>query len=160
MILAGIGRYGPYVQHGGTYANLPDAEEVFDIGLNRAVTVLAEKRAGAGLGRGRAAAAPLKELGPHPTSGEPVRVLSGKYGPYITSSGINANVPKGSDPLDVTLDQAVALLAERAAKSPGPRRGGRPAKSGAKAKPAKRATAKAKTSTAKPKPKPKPAAKA
>ena len=148
MILAGIGRYGPYVQHGGTYANLPDAEEVFDIGLNRAVAVLAEKRAGGAGGRGRAAAAPLKELGAHPTSGDPIRVLSGKYGPYISSSGINANVPKGSDPLDVTLDQAVALLAERAAKSPGPRRGGRTAKSAAKAKPAKRAPAKVKAAGA------------
>ena len=153
-ILAGIGRYGPYVQHGGTYANLSDPEEVFDIGLNRAVAVLAEKRANGGKGgRGRAAAAPLKELGPHPTSGDPVRVLSGKYGPYVTSAGVNANVPRGSDPMEMTLDQAVALLAERAGKPSGKRPSARTTKSsGAKAKSAKRAPAKAKAKTASAKP--------
>jgi DNA topoisomerase-1 len=118
-ILAGIGRYGPYVQHGKTYANLPEADEVFDIGLNRAVALLAEKRAGAGGRGGRAAPAPLKDLGAHPQSGEPVRVMSGRYGPYITSAGVNANVPRGTDPQAVTLEQAVALLAERAAKGGG-----------------------------------------
>ena len=154
MILAGIGRYGPYVQHGSVYANLPDPDEVFDIGLNRAVTVLAEKVAGGGRG-GRAVAAPLKELGAHPTTGEPIRVLSGKYGPYIASGGINANVPKGSDPQDVNLDQAVALLAERAAKAPAKGKGRRaPAKKAAaapkaKAKPAAKAKPKAKAKPAK-----------
>ena len=148
-ILAGIGRYGPYVQHGGTYANLSDPEEVFDIGINRAVAVLAEKRASGGKG-GRAAAAPLKELGAHPTSGSPVRVLSGKYGPYINADGINANVPRGSDPMEMTLDQAVVLLAERAGKPSGKRPSARGAKSsGAKAKPAKKAPAKAKAAGAK-----------
>ena len=154
MILAGIGRYGPYVQHGGTYANLPDPEEVFDIGLNRAVAVLAEKRAGGGGGRGRAAATALKELGPHPQTGQPVRVLSGRYGPYIASDGVNANVPRGADPQNVTLEEAVALLAERASKpSSGRKSGRRPARpAAAKAKPAKRPAAK--TAAAKTKPKP------
>ena len=117
-ILAGIGRYGPYVQHNGTYANLSDAEEVFDIGINRAVTVLAEKKAGGGR-PGRAAATALKELGSHPQTGQPVRVLSGRYGPYVASGGVNANVPRGSEPEAMTLEQAVALLAERAAKGGG-----------------------------------------
>jgi DNA topoisomerase-1 len=120
MIYAGIGRYGPYVQHGSTYANLPDAEEVFDVGLNRAVALLAEKLQGGGRGgRGRAAPAALKELGAHPASGEPVRVLSGRYGPYVSSGGVNANVPKGTEPEALTLEQAVALLAEREAKGGG-----------------------------------------
>ncbi len=117
MILAGIGRYGPYVQHNGTYANLADPDDVFDVGLNRAVVVLAERRSGAGKG-GRAAPAALKDLGPHPQGGEPIRLLSGRYGPYVSSGGVNANIPKGADPQSVTLEQAIALLAERAGKAP------------------------------------------
>jgi DNA topoisomerase-1 len=113
-IVAGIGRFGPFVLHAGLYANLSGADEVFDVGLNRAVALLAEKRAGAGR-RGEAAA--LKELGAHPQDGAPVRVLSGRYGPYIKHGGVNANVPRGADPLALTLDEAVKLLAERAAKS-------------------------------------------
>jgi DNA topoisomerase-1 len=147
-ILAGIGRYGPYVQHGSTYANLPEAEEVFDVGLNRAVTLLAEKRAGAGRPQ-RGAPQALKELGAHPESGEPVRVLSGRFGPYVSSGGVNANVPRGSDPQAVTLEQAVALLAERAAKGPSTKgRRGKPAarkaapKSSAKKAPARKRSAK------------------
>jgi DNA topoisomerase-1 len=142
-ILAGIGRYGPYVQHGSTYANLPEADEVFDVGLNRAVTLLAEKRAGAGRPQ-RGAPQALKDLGAHPESGEPVKVLSGRFGPYISSGGVNANVPRGADPQGVTLEQAVALLAERAAKGPSKGRRGRPAAGGsAKTAGAKKAPRKA-----------------
>ena len=68
------------MQHGKTYANLPDVNEVFEIGLNRAVTLIAEKRANPGRGRG-AAVKPLRELGAHPGDGEPVNVFSGRYGP-------------------------------------------------------------------------------
>jgi len=118
-ILAGIGRYGPYVQHSGTYANVSSTDEVFDIGLNRAVTVLAEKRAGGrGRGRGESAAA-LKELGAHPADGAPVRVLAGRYGPYVKHGAVNANVPKGADPAGLTMEEAVALLAAREGKSGG-----------------------------------------
>jgi len=114
MILAGIGRYGPYVQHNGAYANLSGADEVFEVGLNRAVAALAEKRAG---GRGaRGAAEALSELGAHPTTGRPVRVLAGRYGPYVKHEGVNANVPKGADPKRLTLAEAVALLAAREGK--------------------------------------------
>ena len=115
MILAGIGRYGPYVQHNGTYANLPTPDEVFEVGINRAVAVLAEKKAGF---KGRGQAAALKDLGPHPTDGKPIQVLSGRYGPYIKHGSTNANIPKGKDPQAVTLEEAVALIAERAAKGP------------------------------------------
>jgi DNA topoisomerase-1 len=118
MILAGIGRYGPYVQHNGTYANLPNPDEVFDIGINRAVAVLAEKRAGGGR-PGRTQAAALKELGAHPGDGQPVRILSGRFGPYIKHGETNANVPKGSDPQAMTLEDAVVLIAERAGKGGG-----------------------------------------
>jgi DNA topoisomerase-1 len=135
-ILAGLGRYGPYVQHGKTYANVADIDEVFEVGLNRAVTLLAEKRAGGGRPqRGQAAA--LKDLGAHPETGSPVRVLSGRFGPYIAADGINANVPKGTDPSAVTMEQAVALLAERAAKG-----GGKKPVKKAAAKPAPKASAK------------------
>ncbi|MGI9168553.1 MAG: topoisomerase C-terminal repeat-containing protein, partial [Caulobacteraceae bacterium] len=126
-----IGRYGPYVQHKGTYATLTSADEVFDVGLTRAVAALAEKRAG---GRGeRGAATALKELGPHPATGQPVRVLAGRYGPYVKHEAVNANLPKGADPAAVILEEALALLASREGKGP------------AKAKPrAKRPAAKAK----------------
>ena len=137
MITAGIGRFGPFILHNGTYANLPGVDEVFEVGLNRAVTLLAEKRAGGGRG-GRGESAALKELGAHPVDGAPVKVLSGRYGPYIKHGATNANVPKGADPLTLTLEEAVKLIAEREAKGGG--------KKPAKAKPA----AKPKAAIAKP----------
>ncbi len=122
-ILAGIGRYGPYVQHGKLYANLPSADEVFDIGLNRAVAVLAEKRSGVGKGS-RASGGTLRELGAHPATGEPVRLLSGRYGPYVKHQSVNANIPRGAEADSVTLAQAVELLAAReGAASPARRQG-------------------------------------
>jgi DNA topoisomerase-1 len=138
MILAGIGRYGPYVQHDKTYANLPTVDEVFDVGLNRAVAVLAEKRAGGGRGaRGEGASTALKELGPHPVTGKPVRVLSGRYGPYIKHEAVNANVPKGSDPAELTMEEAVGLLAAReAVGGKGKSRKAAPKKAAPRAKPA------------------------
>jgi len=148
-ILAGIGRYGPYVQHNGTYASLGSADEVFDVGLNRAVTVLDEKRSG---GRTRSEPQVLKELGAHPEDGAPVRVLAGRYGPYVKHGNANANVPKGSDPAALTLEEAMKLLAARAAKPagrgrrrPAPARAAKPA---TKAKPAKGKASKAKSGKA------------
>jgi DNA topoisomerase-1 len=136
-ILAGVGRYGPFVQHNGTYANLPSVDEVFEVGVNRAVDLIAIKRAG---GRRGGEAAALKELGAHPADGQPVRVLSGRYGPYVKHGATNANVPRGADPLSVTLEQAVALLAEREVKAGGKKKPARPAK----AKAAPKAAAKRK----------------
>ena len=130
VIVAGIGRYGPFVLHDGTYANLESADEVFDVGLNRAVTVLAEKRAG-GKG-GRATAAALKELGAHPEDGQAIKILSGRFGPYIKHGATNANVPRGKEPTEITLEEAVALLAERVAKGGGKK----PVKKAAAKKPA------------------------
>ncbi|MFV0244762.1 MAG: type I DNA topoisomerase [Qingshengfaniella sp.] len=119
MIWSNIGRYGPYLKHaesishkGGTNANLEEIEDVFTIGMNRAVEVLASKPK-----RGKpAAATPLKELGDHPDGG-PVAVMKGRYGPYVKWEKINATLPRDLEPEDVTMDQAIALLAERAAKS-------------------------------------------
>ncbi|MDR3375703.1 MAG: type I DNA topoisomerase [Ancalomicrobiaceae bacterium] len=132
-IVANIGRFGPYLQHDGAYANLSSVDEVFEVGINRAVAVIAEKKARGG-GRGTPAA--LLELGEHPILGGPVKVMPGKYGPYVAHAGVNATLPKSLDPLTVTMPVAVALLAERAAKAPAkPVRGGKaPAKSASKSK--------------------------
>jgi len=117
MIEAGIGRYGPFIKHGSTYANIKDVDEVFTIGMNRAMEELAKKAARGG-GATRAAATPLKELGEHPTEGGAVNVMDGRYGPYIKFGKINATLPKGVEPGDVTMDMAVQLIAEKAAKAP------------------------------------------
>ena len=114
MIEAGIGRYGPYVKHGRLYANLKEVDDVFTIGMNRAVEELAKKAASRG--QGRATAKPLKELGDHPESGGPVNVMDGRYGPYVKWDKINATLPKGTEPQDVTMEMAVQLIAEKAAK--------------------------------------------
>lgn len=114
-ITANLGRYGPYVHHEGTYANLTSPDEVFSVGLNRAVDALAEKRAKGG--RGRATAAPLKELGEHPDGG-PVNVYEGRYGPYVKWAKVNATLPKDTDPQSVTLEQALELVNAKAAKAP------------------------------------------
>jgi DNA topoisomerase-1 len=131
------------VQHNGAYANLASTDEAFEVGLNRAVAILADKKNGRG-GRG-AAAAPLKELGDHPVTGKPVRILAGRFGPYIKHEAVNANIPRGADPLHLTLDEAVALLAAREGKPSGRRK---PPKGAAGAK---RAPTEAKKTAVKPK---------
>jgi len=153
MIEAGLGRYGPFVKHGKTYANLPNIDEVFEIGLNRAVTLIAEKKANP-RGRGGQSAKPLKELGKHPITGEAVNVMSGRYGPYVKHDKTNATLPNGTDPAAVTLEQALELIAakekrpakkkaakKKAAKKAAPKT---PAKKAAKKAPAKKAPAKKK----------------
>ena len=114
MIVANIGRFGPYIKMGNLYVNLPGDDDVHEIQMNRAVALIEEKKAGGGKGRfGRAPAPPLKELGESPVTGKPVRVLNGRYGPYITDGETNANIPKEKKPEDVTFDEALALLAAR-----------------------------------------------
>lgn len=135
-IVANLGRYGPYLLHDGKYANLKETAELFEIGMNAAVVKLAEPKGGRGQ---RTPAAPIAVLGAHPESGAEVRVLSGRFGPYITDGAVNANVPKGTDPALVTLAQAVELLAERAARAPAK------GKRGAKKATAKKSTAKTAT---------------
>ena len=134
-ITAGLGRYGPFILHDGTYANLPTVEEVFSVGLNRAVVLLAEKKAGGGKGRfQRAAPTVLKELGDHPSEGGKVQVLSGRYGPYVKHGDTNATLPRAKEPAALTMDEAVQLIAERVAKGPSKPKGRRikkaPAKNG------------------------------
>jgi DNA topoisomerase-1 len=146
MITAGLGRYGPFVLHAGTYANVSDIDEVFEVGLNRAVALLAEKRAGRP-GRG-AATAPLKDLGAHPETGEPIHVMAGRFGPYVKSGKINATLPKGTAPEDLSLEDALPLLAAKAGaapkkKAPAAKKAAAPKKAAAAKKPAaKKAPAK------------------
>ncbi|MBZ9854819.1 type I DNA topoisomerase [Mesorhizobium sp. CA13] len=119
MISAGLGRYGPFVLHDGTYANLDSIEDVFSIGLNRAVSVIAEKQLKGKGGRNGGTAAALKELGEHPDGGGKIVVRDGKYGPYVNFGKVNATLPKGKDPQSVTMEDALALIAEKEAKGGG-----------------------------------------
>jgi DNA topoisomerase-1 len=142
MISANFGRFGPYLMHQlpeepkPVYANLKDPNDVFEIGMNRAVELLAEKRANPGRGR-RAAAKPLKELGEHPDGGA-MQVLDGRYGPYVKWEKVNATIPKDIKPEDVTQEMAIELVNERAAK-----------KGTKKKATSKKATSKKKTTTKK-----------
>ena len=126
-ILAGIGRFGPYVKHGTKYKSHPGRRDVLEIGMNRAVALLAEAKAP---GRGRAAAKPLRDVGNHPADEAPVELYEGRYGPYVKHGGINATVPRDLKPDELTLDQAVSLLAERAAKGGGQEAQGRAGQEG------------------------------
>ena len=134
-IQSNLGRFGPYIAHQlpdeekPTYVNLKETLDVFEIGMNRAVEMLAEKRANPGRGR-RAAAKALKELGEHPAEGGAVNIMEGRYGPYVKWEKVNATLPKDTEPKDVTMDMAVALIAEKTAK-----------KGGKKKAPAKKKTA-------------------
>ncbi|MFL6777129.1 MAG: type I DNA topoisomerase [Sphingomicrobium sp.] len=125
-ITASIGRYGPYLAHDGKYAKLGSTAEVFETGMNAAVAKLADAAAGAGRQRG-ASREPLAVLGKHPASGSDIKVMAGRFGPYVTDGTTNATLPKGMEPSAVALDEAVRLIDERAAKSPPKKKGGRKA---------------------------------
>ncbi len=135
-ITAGIGRFGPFVRHEKTYASLEAGDEVFDIGLNRAVTLIAEKIAKGPSGR-RFGADPGKSLGEHPSFGG-IAVKNGRYGAYVTAGGVNATIPSDKTPETITLAEAIALIDERAAKG-----GGKPKRGAKKAAPKKAAAKKA-----------------
>src|SRR5438093_2937047 len=130
-IMAGVGRFGPYVQHGKTYANLTAGEDVLTIGLNRAVALIDEKRAKRKSGRG---ADPGRALGDHPEKGGRIVVKSGRYGPYASHDGVNATLPADFSPETITLEQAVGLLAARRARG-GKRRAGSKVQAAHKAAP-------------------------
>jgi DNA topoisomerase-1 len=115
MITANFGRFGPYVAHDGKYASLESPDDVFTIGINHAVTILAEKKA---RGPGRRGPQVLKELGAG-SDGVAIKVLKGRYGPYVSDGETNATIPEASDPMQVTLEQAQSLIAERHAKGGG-----------------------------------------
>ncbi len=146
MVWSNIGRYGPYLKHaastserGGTNANLESIDEVFTVGMNRAVQLLAEKVASRGGRRG--AAKTLRELGEHPAEGGPISIMEGKYGPYVKWNKVNATLPKEVAPEALTMDQALELIDAKAAKK-GTRRKAAPKKAAAKKPAPKKATTK------------------
>jgi DNA topoisomerase-1 len=134
-ITASIGRYGPYLSHDGKYAKLGSTAEVFETGMNAAVVKLAE--AAAGGGRARGSREPLKLLGPHPRTELEIKLMEGRFGPYVTDGATNATLPKSMKPEDLTLEEAAQLIDERAAKGP-PAKKGRGRKPAARKAPAKK----------------------
>ncbi|HCI62747.1 MAG TPA: DNA topoisomerase I, partial [Erythrobacter sp.] len=128
-IEAAIGRYGPYLRHDGKYAKLQSTRDVFDTGMNAAVTLLAEAANRKGGTRGKAE--PIKTLGEHPTSGAEMKVMPGRYGPYVTDGTTNATIPKDMKPEDVTEAQAIELIDARAAKGPAKKKKAAPKKKAA-----------------------------
>jgi len=110
MILAGIGRFGPYLKVGTEYTSLGEDDDILTIGLNRAVAVIREKPK-------RKRAEPLRELGAHPDDGKPVNIFKGRYGPYVKHGRINASLPKSVSEDELTLAMAVTLIAARAANA-------------------------------------------
>jgi DNA topoisomerase-1 len=118
-IIAGIGRFGPYVKHDKTYANLEPGDDIFHIGLNRAVTLIAEKRAKPARFR-RFGADPGRPLGVHPTRGGPIVAKNGRYGPYVSHEGVNATLPSDKTPETITLEEATSLIDARADRGPAP----------------------------------------
>jgi DNA topoisomerase-1 len=122
MITASIGRYGPYLAHDGKYAKLGSTAEVFETGMNAAVAKLADAAAGGGRQRG-ASREPIAILGQHPASGKDVKVMAGRYGPYVSDGATHATLPKGTEPTSVTLEQALEWIDAKAAKGPSPKRG-------------------------------------
>jgi DNA topoisomerase-1 len=143
-IEANIGRYGPYLRHDGKYGKLANTRDVFEVGMNRAVDLLAQ--AATRGGGTRTAAEPIASLGEHPTSGGAIKVMPGRYGPYVTDGTTNATIPKDVKPEDVTLAQAVELIDSRAAKAPtkGKKKAAPKKKAAAKKAPAKKPAAKKK----------------
>jgi DNA topoisomerase-1 len=135
-IEANIGRYGPYLRHDGKYGKLSSTREVFEVGMNRAVDILAQ--AGQRGGAGRAKAEPIQTFGAHPTSGGEMKVMAGRYGPYVTDGTTNATLPRDMKPEDLTEAQAIELIDARAAKGPAKKEGRKaPAKKRAAPKKAK-----------------------
>ena len=134
-ITASMGRYGPYLAHDGKYARLSSTAEIFETGMNAAVAKLADAANGGGR-RGAGTREPLKQLGKHPRTEAEIKLMAGRFGPYVTDGTTNATLPKSIEPDALTLEEAAQLIDERAAK-------GGPAKKGGKKKaPAKKASAK------------------
>ena len=140
-ITASLGRYGPYLAHQGKYAKLRSTAEIFETGMNSAVAKLAEAANGGGRGA-RASAEPLKTFGPHPESGGEMKLMAGRYGPYVTDGTTNATLPRDKQPEALTAEEAATLITEKAAKGPA-KKGGRKKAPDKKKGPAKKATKKA-----------------
>jgi DNA topoisomerase-1 len=138
-VRAGIGRFGPFVVAGNDFRSLEKTDDVYTVGLPRALELLSRPKGGRGQ---RKAIEPLRTLGAHPADGELVTLWEGRYGPYVKHGDVNASLPKGVAPDAFTLDQAVPLLAERAATAK-PARGRGARRGAASARSTTRASAKA-----------------
>lgn len=112
-IVADRGRYGPYVRMGAEFRSLGAEDDVFTVGLGRAIELLAQPKKGR---RGASARKVIKELGPAPNSEKAIQVLEGAYGPYVTDGEVNATIPKSQDPQSIELADALQLLEDRRAK--------------------------------------------
>jgi DNA topoisomerase-1 len=139
MIITNQGRFGPYVKHGSEFRSLEPGDDVYTITLERAQELLAQPKRS--MRRARAAPKELKALGKHPETGDDVRILDGRYGPYVTDGTTNASLPKGLAPDALTMDQARELLAARAGAAKTPRGGRRMAKTGARKRSSRAANA-------------------
>jgi len=135
-IVANNGRFGPYLLHDGKFKSIPKTDSVYLIDLPRALEVLVMEREARG---GDSAASLLKTLGPHPDDGKDITVRSGRYGPYVKHGSTNATLPKDITPEEITMDEAISLIAARAAKGPAKK----PVKKKAAGKPAAEKKAKA-----------------
>ncbi len=112
-IFVNYGRYGGYLTCDNKNASLEDSSEVFDIGINRAVTLLANAKPGR-----LKSSSELKTLGDHPTDGKPIKVMKGKFGPYVKYKTINATIPDSFDPETIELDEAIELIDKKMDKKP------------------------------------------
>jgi DNA topoisomerase-1 len=139
-ILANLGRFGPYVKHGSEFRSLEDSDDVYAVGFERAKELLAQPKKS--MRRTRQAPKELKALGKHPESGADMKILDGRYGPYVTDGTTNASVPKGTQVEAVTMASAVELLNARAGMGGGKARGRKPKAKTAKAAPKRAAKSK------------------
>jgi len=142
QVITALGRFGPYIKHNTTYVSLKDPDEMFTVGMNDAIARLADKRANPGRSRGGKV---VKDLGKHPKTEKPLAIMEGRYGAYVKYEKVNATIPKGQDPQEVTVEMALEYIAEKEAKSKK-----KPAKK--KKAPAKKKTAAKKKAPAKKKP--------
>ena len=110
VVKAGVGRYGPFVLHDGTFKSLKKTDHVLEIGLDRAVELLKEKN------KGKRGSSAIQDLGKHPETDQPVKVMTGRYGPYIKYGRKNISLPKGTDPEKVSMGDAVRLIEEKGKK--------------------------------------------
>ena len=149
QIITALGRFGPYLKHNTTYVSIKDPEEMFTLGMNEAVSRLADKRANPGRSRSGKV---VKDLGKHPKTEAPVQVMEGRYGPYIKYEKVNATLPKGVEPKDVTMEMALEYIAAKEAKKPAKKKKAAAKKKPAKKKAAKKKPAAKKKTTAKKKP--------
>ena len=106
-ITLNVGRFGPYLKCENKSARIENVEEIFSIGLNRAITLIAEAKPG------RMSSSMIKDLGEHPEDKKPVRVMKGQYGPYIKYKSLNATIPEEKDPTDLTMEEALILIEKR-----------------------------------------------